>query len=388
MTVKKQPLVTIERHIFEQQKAHPSATGTFTKMLQDMALAAKIIAQQTTRAGLTQMVGAADTENVFGEQQQKLDLFADKVIYEMNDHTGRVAAMVSEEHEGILDIPPHYGTGNYILLFDPLDGSSNIDVNASIGTIFSIHRKFTRGERGTMEDILQEGKRLVAAGYVIYGSSTMMVYTTGQGVYGFTLDPAIGEFILSHPNIRLPEKPKYYSVNQGNEKYWTPGVRRYVKWLQGIEGEGREPLGHRYIGSMVGDFHRNLLRGGIFIYPGTLEDKNKPYGKIRLMVEAQALSFITEQAGGSASDGIGNILDIHPHSLQQRTPVFMGNTGLVEKAEEYIREYDQEWIGYYKPYRYGDKAVIDTRRKAERETSPNAETEPEKLSTANGKHSE
>ena len=351
-------LITIERHIFETQKRFPQATGTFTKMLQDMALAAKIIAKETTRAGLTNILGAADTENVFGERQQKLDLFADRIIFEMNDHTERVAAMASEEHEDLLDIPPSYSTGNYVLLFDPLDGSSNIDTNASIGTIFSVHRKFTRGERGTMEDMLQRGKRLVAAGYVIYGSSTMMVYTTGQGVHGFTLDPAIGEFVLSHSDIRIPETPKYYSVNQGNEKYWTPGVRRYVKWLQGIEGEGRDPLGHRYIGSMVGDFHRNLLKGGIFLYPGDLRDKKTSFaGKIRLMFEAQALAFITEQAGGYASDGIGNILEVRPHSLHQRIPIYMGNTTLVQKVEEYIQKYDKEWMEMYLPYR--NKVIED-----------------------------
>lgn len=352
MSEKKNVLVTIERHIFEQQKRFPQATGTFTKMLQDMALAAKIIAKETTRAGLTNILGASDTENVFGERQQKLDLFADRVIYEVNDHTGRVAAMASEEHEDLIDIPPSYDSGNYVLLFDPLDGSSNIDTNASIGTIFSVHRKFTREERGTMEDMLQRGKRLVAAGYMIYGSSTMMVYTTGQGVFGFTLDPAIGEFILSHDDIRFPDPPKYYSVNQGNEKYWTPGVRRYVKYLQGIEGEGHDPLGHRYIGSMVGDFHRNLLKGGVFLYPGDLRDQTQSHvGKIRLMFEAQALAFITEQAGGYASDGIGNILDVRPHSLHQRVPVFMGNTELVKKLEEYVQLYDKEWMEMYLPYR-------------------------------------
>lgn len=361
MADKHQRLMTIERHIFETQKMYPHATGTFTEMLQDMALAAKIISRETTRAGLTSILGAAESENVFGERQQKLDLYADHVIYDMNDHTGRVAAMASEEHEDILDIPPHYGTGNYVLLFDPLDGSSNIDTNASIGTIFSIHRKYTRGERGTMEDMLQEGKRLVAAGYVIYGSSTMMVYTTGQGVHGFTLDPAIGEFLLSHPNIKIPPTAKYYSVNQGNEKYWTPGVRRYVKWLQGIEGEGQTPLSHRYIGSMVGDFHRNLLKGGIYLYPGTLQERKKPFGKIRLMFEAQALAFITEQAGGYSSDGMGSILDIRPHSLHQRVPIFMGNTDLVEKAEEYICQYDKEWVNCYKQYRYRDTELIETK---------------------------
>ena len=350
-------LITIERHIQEQQKQYPNATGTFTKMLQDMALAAKIISRETNRAGLANIVGATGDTNVFGERQQKLDMFADDIIFKMNDHTGRVCAMVSEEHEELIDIPTHYDTGNYVLLYDPLDGSSNIDVNVSIGTIFAIHRKYTKGERGTIEDVLQEGKRLVAAGYVIYGSSTMMVYTTGQGVHGFTLDLGVGEFILSHENITIPEKPKYYSVNQGYEKYWTPGVRHYVKWLQGIEGEGHEPLGHRYIGSLVADFHRNLLTGGIFLYPGDMQNPKKPYGKIRLMYEAQALAFIGQQAGGYASDGIGDILDIQPTTLHQRTPIFIGNRDLVKKAESFIKKYDQDWIDAYRPHR---NAVLDT----------------------------
>lgn len=344
-------LVTIERHIQEQQKQFPHATGNFTKMLQDIALAAKIISRETNRAGLTDILGLTDSSNASGERQQKLDMFADNVIFRMNDHTGRVAAMVSEEHEDLIDIPVEFDIGNYVLLYDPLDGSSNIDVNVSIGTIFAIHRKFTKEERGTIEDVLQEGKRLVAAGYVIYGSSTMMVYTTGQGVHGFTLDMGVGEFILSHPNIQIPDKAKYYSINQGNEKFWTPGIRHYVKWLQGIEGEGHEPLAQRYIGSLVADFHRNLLKGGIYIYPGTMQDRSKPYGKIRLMYEAQAMAFICEQAGGYASDGIGNILHVRPHALHQRCPIFIGNKDVVEKAEHYIQKYDQDWIALYREYR-------------------------------------
>ncbi|MBI5667177.1 MAG: class 1 fructose-bisphosphatase [Chloroflexi bacterium] len=344
-------IVTIERHILETQKQYPEATGAFTSLLYDMALAAKIIAHETTRAGLAEILGAAENHNVYGEQQQKLDVFADQMIYKINDHTGRLCAMASEEHEDIIPIPPRFDSGKYILLYDPLDGSSNIDVNVSIGTIFSIHRKVSSSERGTLEDLLQPGRRLAAAGYVIYGSSTMMVYSTGNGVHGFTLDPGVGEFLLSHPDIRVPNKALYYSANQGNEKYWTPGVRRYTKWLQGIEGEGRKPLGHRYIGSLVADFHRNLLRGGVFLYPGDLQKPNEPYGKMRLMFEAQALAFLAEQAGGYASDGIGPILDIRPHSLHQRVPLFIGNRDLVEKAEEYIRLYDQEWIEAYRPIR-------------------------------------
>lgn len=341
-----QRLITIERHIQMQQKAFPHATGTFTAMLQDMALAAKLIARETTRAGLANILGAADSQNAFGERQQKLDLFADEVIASLNRDAGRVCAMVSEERDDLIDIPLHYDTGKYVLLYDPLDGSSNIDVNVSIGTIFSIHRKFTRGDRGTLEDVLQEGKRLLAAGYVIYGSSTMMVYTTGGGVHGFTLDPAIGEFILSHPDIRIPDTPRYYSVNHANARHWPEGVRRFVDELQGAEGAA--PLQSRYIGSMVSDFHRNLLQGGIYLYPG---DARKPQGKIRLMVEAQALGFIAEQAGGYASDGIGDVLDIRPHSLQQRVPFFVGSRSLVERAEALIREHDHAWIQEYSQYR-------------------------------------
>lgn len=344
-------ITTIERHILEQQKNHPSATGAFTSLLYDMALAAKIIARETTRAGLVGILGATDDHNVYGEQQQKLDIFADQTINKINDHTGRLCAMASEEHDDIIPISTHFDTGKYVLLYDPLDGSSNIDVNVSVGTIFSIHRKISSGESGTLEDMLQPGRNLAAAGYVIYGSSTMMVYSAGHGVHGFTLDPSVGEFLLSHENIRVPKEALYYSANSGYEKYWTPGIRRYAKWLQGIEGEGRKPLGQRYIGSLVSDFHRNLLRGGVFFYPGDMQEHGKPQGKMRLMFEAQAIAFLAEQAGGYASDGIGNILDIQPHSLHQRVPLFVGNRDLVEKAEQYIHDYDQEWVEAYMPVR-------------------------------------
>ena len=340
-------VTTIERHILAKQRGYPQATGELTALLYDMALAAKLIARETTRAGLVDILGATQSSNVYGERQQKLDMFADDVIFHMNDHTRRLCAMASEEHEDILEIPPSYGMGKYVLLFDPLDGSSNIDVNVSIGTIFAIHRKITTGERGTMRDMLQPGSRLVAAGYVIYGSSTMMVYSTGQGVDGFTLDPSLGEFLLSHPDIRIPEKPLFYSANQGYEKHWTEGIRRYTRWLQGLDGEG-EGLSQRYIGSMIADFHRNLLQGGVYYYPG---DMSKPYGKIRLLLEAQALAFIAQNAGGYASDGLGDILTLQPHQLHQRAPFFVGNRELVERAEAFIREYDGAWIERYSPYR-------------------------------------
>ncbi|MCU0496253.1 MAG: class 1 fructose-bisphosphatase [Anaerolineae bacterium] len=344
-------IVTIERHILDQQKQYPDATGIFTNLLYDIALAAKFISRETNRAGLADILGATNQVNVHGERQQKLDLFADEILFKINDHTGRLCAMASEEHDDILAIPPHYDTGKYVLLYDPLDGSSNIDVNVSVGTIFAIHRKVSSGVYGTMEDILQPGRSLAAAGYVIYGSSTMLVYSTGQGVHGFTLDNSVGEFFLSHPNMRVPNEQKYYSANHGNEKYWTPGVKQYVKWLQGIYGEGRKPLSHRYIGSLVSDFHRNLLCGGVFVYPGDFFYRSKPYGKLRLMYEAQALAFLAQQAGGYASDGVGDILDIQPHKLHQRVPFFVGNRDLVEKAEEFIQKYDQEWVQAYLPYR-------------------------------------
>lgn len=341
-------VLTIERHILEQQKKYPHATGAFTGLLYDVALAAKIIARETTRAGLVNILGATEDENVYGERQQKLDLYANRVIFQMNDHTGRLCVMASEENEDLIPIPEQFAKGRYVLLYDPLDGSSNIDVNISIGTIFAIHRKISPDEDGTLEDALQPASKLVAAGYVIYGSSTMMVYSTGQGVHGFTLDPSVGEFLLSHENIRLPETPRYYSCNQGYESQWPKGVQAYTKWLQGMGETKREPLTARYIGSMVADFHRNLMRGGIFYYPGTMD---APDGKMRLMFEAQALSFIISQAGGYASDGIGSVLDLQPHALHQRVPLFLGNRELVETAENYIREHDQDWIKTYLPMR-------------------------------------
>lgn len=346
------PIITIERHILEQQKQHPKATGEFTAMLYDIALAAKLIARETTRAGLVDILGASEGINVYGERQQKLDVFADSIIFRMNDYTRRLCAMASEEHEDILQIPPHFGTGRYVLLYDPLDGSSNIDVNVSVGTIFAIHRKVSGGERGTMQDVLQPARRLVAAGYVIYGSSTMLVYTAGQGVHGFTLDPTLGEFLLSHPDIQIPETPKFYSVNHGNQRYWTEGVTGFTRWLQGLDDDDdRQPLSHRYIGSLVTDFHRNLLQGGVFFYPGDLREPEKPYGKMRLMFEAQALAFIAHHAGGYASDGAGDLLDVVPHHLHQRTPMFVGNRELVEGAERFIAQHDAAWLEDFRAYR-------------------------------------
>lgn len=328
-------IITIERYIWDQQSSFPEATGVLTNLLYDIALSAKIIASHTTRAGLAEILGGTGEENVHGDSVQKLDVFAERTIYRMNDHTGRLAVMASEEEEEIIPIPDHYETGKYVLIYDPLDGSSNIDYNVSVGTIFAIHRRKTADGPGTLADCLQPGRDLVAAGYIIYGSSTMLVYSTGQGVHGFTLDPRVGEFLLSHPNIQIPQKPKYYSVNQGYEPRWSPGIQRYTKWLQGDNAEGMA-LSQRYIGSLVSDFHRNLLAGGVFYYPAE-GSSGKAQGKLRLLYEAAPLAFIAKHAGGYASDGTGPILDINPTGLHQRVPLFIGNRNLVEKAEEYLR---------------------------------------------------
>jgi len=332
-------IMTIERHILEEQRSHPGATGVLTNLLYDIALAGKVISSKTTRAGLAEILGRTEDINIQDEQVMKLDRFADLTIYRLNDHTGRLAAMASEENADHLPIPDKYPKGKYVLLYDPLDGSSNVDYNVPVGTIFGIYQRISPDGPGTLEDLLQPGKNLVASGYLCYGSSTMLVYTTGNGVHGFTLDPTVGEFLLSHPYIRMPSPPKYFSVNLGYQTYWSAGVRHYTQYLQG-EGGGIKGLSLRYIGTLVSDFHRNLLAGGIFYYPADTKDPKKPTGKLRLLYEAAPLAFIAEQAGGYASDGRQSILDIQPKSLHQRTPLFIGNRYLVEKAEELIREHD------------------------------------------------
>lgn len=331
-------IITIERHIIEQQRKYPGATGVLSNLLYDIALAAKIIARETSRAGLTEILGLAGKTNVQGEQQMKLDVFANATMTRMNSYTGRLAVMASEEEEDVIPIAQDYQIGKYVLVFDPLDGSSNVDVGVSVGTIFGVYHRLSPGGAGTLDDCLQKGRQLVAAGYVIYGSSTVMVYTTGQGVHGFTLDPGLGEFLLTNPDIHIPARPKYYSVNHGYGQYWSTGVRRFTRWLQGMDQEApREPLSSRYIGSLVADFHRNLLAGGVFYYPA---DVKKPGGKLRLVYEAIPLAFVAEHAGGYASDGRRNILDVQPESLHQRTPLFVGNRDLVEQVEEFIFRHD------------------------------------------------
>ena len=321
-------VVTIDRFIIEQERLHPEATGELSGILYDLALAAKIIASKVRRAGLVDILGSAEAENVQGEMQQKLDVFANETIVKALDHGGRLCAMASEEVPDIIPIPDGFRCGKYCLLFDPLDGSSNIDVNVPVGTIFSVVRKITRGSRGEMEDMLQPGRRQVASGYVIYGSSTMLVYTTGQGVHGFTLDPSIGEFLLSHPNIRIPDPGRYLSVNDSYEQHWDEPVKALMRRYRGLDGE-RKAMNVRYVGSLVADFHRNLLGGGIFCYPANVKS---PAGKLRLLYEANPLAFVVEQAGGAATDGTRRILDIHPTELHQRIPLYVGSKSDVDMA--------------------------------------------------------
>jgi fructose-1,6-bisphosphatase I len=325
-------VVTIERYIIEQEKLYPEATGELSGVLYDLALSAKMIANKVRSAGLADILGATANENVQGEIQQKLDVIANEIIIKAVDHGGRLCAMASEEEPGIIQIPDAFKCGKYCLLFDPLDGSSNIDVNVPVGTIFSVLRKTTSGVRGTMEDMLQPGREQVAAGYVIYGSSTMLVYTTGQGAHGFTLDPSIGEFLLSHPNIRIPNKGRYLSVNNSYEQNWDESVTGLMRRYRGLDG-ARAAMNVRYVGSLVADFHRNLLGGGLFAYPANTKSPN---GKLRLLYEANPLAFIVEQAGGAASNGKKRIMDIDPTELHQRTPLYIGSKADVELAESML----------------------------------------------------
>ena len=327
-------IITIERHIIEAEREFPEATGAFSSILYDIAFAAKMIAREVRRAGLADVLGYTGEVNVQGEEVKKLDEFANEVIFKALDHTGHLCGMASEENDDFIPIPDRFPAGHYCVLYDPLDGSSNIEANVSVGTIFSIHRKVSNHPRGCVDDCLQAGNRQVAAGYVVYGSSTMLVYTTGNGVHGFTLEPSLGEFLLSHPHICIPEpSQRIYSCNEGNYSKWSEGQRRLVDHLKGLDGENPKPFSSRYIGSLVADFHRNLLYGGMFMYPA---DVKSPRGKLRLQYEASPLAMIAKHAGGKATDGVRSILDIEPDNLHQRTPLYIGTTEFVDLAGRFL----------------------------------------------------
>ncbi len=329
-----QRIITIERFIIEKEHEIPGATGEFSKLLTDLALAAKIVWREVSKAGLVDIIGSTGKVNISGDVVQKLDEFANEIFINVMQKGGHLCAMASEESKELIDIPEELARGKYVLVFDPLDGSSNIDVNVSIGSIFGIYRRVTPSGKGTIEDVLQPGRNLVAAGYIVYGSSTIFVYTTGNGVHGFTLDPSIGEFLLSHENIRIPKKGDIYSVNEGYYERWDENMKKFVNYLKAEDKATGRPYKLRYVGTLVADFHRTLLYGGIFMYPG---DSKNPEGKLRLIYEAAPLAYVVEKAGGRASNGFQNILDIKPTSLHQRTPLFIGSEEDVKLAEKFLQ---------------------------------------------------
>jgi fructose-1,6-bisphosphatase I len=325
-------LTTLHEFIVAKQKDFPFASGELSRLLNDIALAAKIVSNDVRKAGLVDhILGAQGGQNVQGEEQQKLDVVADEAFIRAFENGGEVCGIASEENDDFLAFQSDTAKkGNYVVLFDPLDGSSNIDVNVSIGTIFSIYRRISpNGTLATLDDMLQSGEQQVAAGYVLYGSSTILVYTTGNGVNGFTLDPAIGEFFLSHPEMRMPENGRIYSVNEGNLNDFEPTLRAYISYCQSNENQTGKPYSGRYIGSLVADFHRNLIKGGIYIYPAV---PSAPQGRLRLLYECNPLAFIAEQAGGLATDGKNRILEIKPSQLHQRVGFYIGSKQMVEKA--------------------------------------------------------
>lgn len=325
---------TLARFIMEEERRFPDATGDFSNLLSHLSLAGKVIQRQVSKAGLVDILGHTGQTNVQGETVQKLDLYANDIIIRMFERSGALCALASEEEEDIVPMAADVPTGDYVMSFDPLDGSSNIDANINIGTIFSIHHRITEQGPGTTEDFLQAGSRQLCAGYILYGSATMLIMSTGNGVHGFTLDPGIGEFLLSHRDLRMPERGKIYSTNEGNSAHWLPGTRAYIDHLKSVDKDRGLPYKARYIGSLVADFHRTLLYGGIFLYPG---DQKAPNGKLRLLYEASPLAFLAQQAGGHASTGEQAILDIEPESLHQRVPLIIGSREDVEEAERFHR---------------------------------------------------
>jgi fructose-1,6-bisphosphatase I len=325
---------TLTRFILEQERKHPEATGEFTALINDIGIAAKLVAREVSKAGLVDILGLTGKKNVHGEQVQKLDEFANEVFIRSLEYTGHLAAIASEEMEDFCPVPEYFPRGKYILLMDPLDGSSNIDVNISIGTIFCIFKRKSDGNSPNLTDFLQSGNAIVCAGYVIYGSSTMLVYSTGQGVHGFTLDPSIGEFLLSHEYIKIPEKGKIYSINEGNYANWEDWTKNYVEHIKKSKEKSL-----RYVGTLVADMHRTLLKGGIFLYP---DDKKSPSGKLRLLYECFPMAYLVEQAGGVATDGNVRILEKMPVELHERSPLIIGSRLDVEEALKFKKGGSQQ----------------------------------------------
>ena len=323
---------TITEHLLLCEDECPAATGQFTRLLSELIISAKLISREVNKAGLADILGMTGDVNVQGEKVLKLDEFANQALIYRMERSGLLWAMSSEENADIIEIPDNMPKGGYILAFDPLDGSSNADVNASIGTIFSIHRKIDSEGSTSLDNFLRYGYEQVAAGYFLYGSSTMLVYTAGKGVHGFTLDPSVGEFLLSHQNISIPEQGTIYSVNEAYTDYWDESTRAVVNYFKSSKNERGKPYSARYIGALVADFHRNLLYGGIYMYPADTQDPHKPQGKLRLLCEAAPLAFIVEQAGGTATDGRRRILDIKATELHERVPLFIGSGADVAKA--------------------------------------------------------
>lgn len=327
-------LITLEQFIVDQQSLYKESRGSLSRIFRSLELAAKVVNRDVRKAGLVDILGNHGATNTHGEEQKKLDVIANDVFIAALAKSGEVAVIISEENDEPVFIE---GCENekYIIAIDPLDGSSNIDVNASIGTIFSIYRRSNASNPPTAEDCMQKGKHQVAAGYIIYGSSTMLVYTTGLGVNGFTLDDSIQEFCLSHPNIQIPQNGKIFSVNEGNYHDFPVGIKRYIDYCKEKDKATNRPYGARYIGSLIADFHRNLLKGGIFMYPAT---EKTPNGKLRLMYECNPMAFIVEQAGGQASTGQGRILDLLPTDLHQRAPIYIGSSNMVEQCVQMLVE--------------------------------------------------
>jgi len=332
---------TLGEFVIDRQKDFPGSSGELSRILSAIRLASKIVNQEINKAGVaTHILGAAGSENIQGEQQQKLDVYADEKFINAIEARGVVCGIGSEENDDYIAFESEKcQNGKYVLLMDPLDGSSNIDVNVSIGTIFSVfERRSEIGTKAELNDFLQIGDKQVAAGYVIYGSSTMLVFTTGNGVHGFTYDPGIGTFILSHSDMKFPEGGKIYSVNEGNYNNFEAGVKEYIKYCQEIDASTNRPYTGRYIGSLVADFHRNLIKGGIYMYPATTA---APNGKLRLLYECSPLAFLAEQAGGSASTGTGRVMEVEPTELHQRVPYFIGSKEMVQMAEAFLEAHKE-----------------------------------------------